>query len=556
MYKLLGLFLLMLAGDIYSLGDQRAILSSQATQGLRWNGSAQITSEKFEITVFEDYLDIEVEWVIQVGGNNRPQIPLSLEIIGDVYLLEKSSVVGMILWNGNDILEAKLKTSESAREEYEEVVDRNVLEWPERPKDPVLFEKITDDQYRISIFPVNYNGSRKLRFRYLVPASFTEGKNKIDFPYAFSTNPEYTVKASDDLKGFAFEMTNGITNEFENSSLNLNTSVYNVLRFNGSGDRIGWIIPRLKKEIEGSVFYIGGFERPGFSGEMLKLIGMAPRGMLLSLKDKYEGDFDLYMSITNNSDSLKTKINFNAQDPQDTYYVVTAYSKAQMRKGVIWSIYLNGELQEEFVEIPSVITMQEGLNYARVTGAGAFYPMAQTMPTSIASKLGFVDTRYALLAVEDDVMNYIEAEKYAQSGVPTLDLEDIFPSDEEQNAIPVADWINRNYEYQTEPWILSTWEDTSPVNQIQDLAENGIQFRIFNGVLSITIADWRLEQNDPIFIVIYDIRGNVVAEWVVDWVNNTSQITWNPENEGLVSGMYLLRIRTSDVNVTRSILLK
>ena len=56
--------------------------------------------------------------------------------------------------------------------------------------------------------------------------------------------------------------------------------------------------------------------------------------------------------------------------------------------------------------------------------------------------------------------------------------------------------------------------------------------------------------------MLYDIRGNVVAEWVINWLNNARKITWNPKNEGFVTGMYLLSIRISDVHVTKSILIK
>jgi len=163
MFKSVIIIGLIFVVQVFSIGMQRAIFSSQATQGLRWNGTAKIIEEKFDITVFADYLDVEVEWIIEVSGSSRPQEDNSLEIVGNIDLIKNSTVVGMILWNGGDILEAKLKTSSSARKEYEEVVDRNVTAPPPRPRDPVLLEKTGDDRYRISVFPVDYNGNKVYR---------------------------------------------------------------------------------------------------------------------------------------------------------------------------------------------------------------------------------------------------------------------------------------------------------------------------------------------------------------------------------------------------------
>jgi len=274
---------------------------------------------------------------------------------------------------------------------------------------------------------------------------------------------------------------------------------------------------------------------------MIKLIGMAPGAMLSTLARKYENNFQLFVTLTNNTDSIKTEIKFDMHNPGDTYYTIRAYTREPIRNGIIWSIYSGDLLREQFVEFPTLIELENGLNYARVIGSGPFHALAGYVPTSLASTLGFIDMRYALLALEDDVMNFTEANRYENAGVPTLGPEDIFPSDEEILALPVNQLIN---------------QDEAVISVNAQLAEKGIRLHITEGVLTINIEDWRLVQNDPITIVIYDIRGNVVAEWTINWLNNPNQISWSPEKAGLVTGMYLLRITSADVNVTKSILVR
>lgn len=74
-----------------------------------------------------------------------------------------------------------MKTKDFARKQYEEVVDRNSTV-PPRPHDPVLLELVGDNNYDISIFPLGWGGTRKLRIRYLIPSI----GNTTGYPYAFS----------------------------------------------------------------------------------------------------------------------------------------------------------------------------------------------------------------------------------------------------------------------------------------------------------------------------------------------------------------------------------
>ena len=64
----------------------------------------------------------------------------------------------MLLWNGSQILKAKLKDRQLAREQYEDVVDRQKIV---PPRDPALITYEGGGVYGIQIYPARLNESRK-----------------------------------------------------------------------------------------------------------------------------------------------------------------------------------------------------------------------------------------------------------------------------------------------------------------------------------------------------------------------------------------------------------
>jgi len=55
--------------DAQAFGLQHGLFRSQSTQGNPWKGKATIIQEQFNITVYADYLDVEMDWVFEVTGN-------------------------------------------------------------------------------------------------------------------------------------------------------------------------------------------------------------------------------------------------------------------------------------------------------------------------------------------------------------------------------------------------------------------------------------------------------------------------------------------------------
>ena len=143
----------LLLSGAHAIGLQHGLFRSQSTQGTPWQGTAEITREHFAVTVYPDYLDVELEWEFTVGGTAPAEYADALEIVGNLNLVHNSVVVGMITWYKDMVLKGKLKTNDVAREQYEDVVQRS-SDAPPPPRDPVLLERVRDDNYDISIFPV------------------------------------------------------------------------------------------------------------------------------------------------------------------------------------------------------------------------------------------------------------------------------------------------------------------------------------------------------------------------------------------------------------------
>jgi len=397
-------------------------------------------------------------------------------------------------------------------------------------------------------FPVTWGSTRKLRFRYLIPAQTVNGKNKFGYPHAFTSNAIVKIKKGYGVSAYEIGFSNSPSLSISQNLFFMDNTEYSLQYFSKNGlQHLDYITPHLKNDLGGSLLYIGNFEMPGMRGEMMKLVAKAPKSMLERLAEKYENNFTLDVTLTNNTDSITKPVKVNL-GTSDVYYEIRAYSNEPIRNGVLWTVKVNNAIVDKFVEMPTVIHMIDGIQYARVMGAHTFYPMASTMPVSMASTLGFIDEKYALLALEEDVLDFPLSFMYRQRGVPGLHFEDIFPEEADIGFVSSEKWLQENP-------VVTTANDLM-VLDIVKLAEAGIRFHISNGILTINIADWRLAQNEPITIVIYDIRGNIVAESTINWINNVGQITWNPKKAGLVTGMYLLRITSADVNVTKSILVK
>ncbi len=156
---------------------------SQVTRGWSMESDGEIVDENIKATIYPTHLDVTVEQKIRPGNfwNNLSEDQNStIEMVGTLNLPKDAVITGALIWNGNDILKAKLRSSSEAREKYEQVVERNL---ETTPRDPILLEKTGENTYEFAVYPFNINQIRKIRYRYTVPVRLEKGQYYAELPY-------------------------------------------------------------------------------------------------------------------------------------------------------------------------------------------------------------------------------------------------------------------------------------------------------------------------------------------------------------------------------------
>jgi hypothetical protein len=537
-----------------AIADQSASFMWQATQGFATQGSSDVVVEHIDITIQPDHLDVEHELEIAVRyGWETPGYPNSLEIKGNLEMAKGTVVTGLLLWNGNTILKGKLQTKIKGRGLYEEVVDRNVKD-PPRPRDPAILEKTGENSYALSIFPVSINGSRKLRFRYLIPSNFQDGAHRIAFPYAFSRLATVSVKGGPGTLGYALTSlrANGTETTVKNEDavstpLKLDPEAYQqFLPYNywggtGSGAWLRYITP-LFGSAEGSHVCLGSMkDAKGTEGHVAHFVFRPPADFTdLSPGDKTR----IVAVITAGADTVKKEI--NGVDPaKQGAEELRIFSRAELDEGITWRIYTNDIITQEVTEKPLAITMEDGGQYARSFGSTPFYPLAKTMPPSLASAWGFIDAKYALLALEHDSLKAAAAREYAKAGVPPLDPEDIFPEDGEPDSIPLSAWmIQKN---------LNRDDLLQPLAIAAIGAPAGIRWLFRDGNVIVEIDKATLARG--LRVSLHGLDGKLLKQWGAEEMSR-GRLAWSPREASYGAGICLIRIVSGSKAYSARIILR
>jgi hypothetical protein len=157
-----------------------AILTSTAFAQVNWqtthttnngfnSGLCELTTASLRVKVFPAFLDVEEDVEIApVGIVDIGNDPKTLEIVGTFSLPSGSAITGALLWDGTRILEGKLLDRGMADSLYESMVERNSIP-PIRPRDPLIIESLSKDNYRFRIYPAEPGRARHMRLRYQLP---------------------------------------------------------------------------------------------------------------------------------------------------------------------------------------------------------------------------------------------------------------------------------------------------------------------------------------------------------------------------------------------------
>jgi hypothetical protein len=522
--------------------EQSADFQWQATQGMASSGSVRMVKEKITITVQPDHLDVEheMELVTQVSWG-EPEFRHSLEILGNLFMEKKAVFTGLLLWNGEKILKGKLQTREMARRKYEEVVERNVKN-PPPPRDPAILEKVSENEYRLSIFPVSLNGFRRIRLRYLIPSQLSEGQQSMPFPNAFSGIASVTVRGGVGLNGYAIVSKNAEnqtrsvkTEDGVTAPITLDPVAFNQFQpwFFISRDAfsIRHITP-LFGTSKGSRLVMGseeiGLGNGWSNGFAAHLIFQIP-SEIADLPS--QSRTQILAKIRTETDSIQKELVIDSTRP-GIIEELRVFSRSAFKKEIVWQAYSEDKLITEVIETPTTATVQDGLQFFRTFGNLPFYPMVKSLPTALAPAWGFIDARYALLALEQDTLPSALASEYAKAGVPGLNATDIFKEDGDLDSLPISAWLMQKN---------IVLEDLLKPVSVRVLAglPKGIRWSFQDGSIHIHV-DASMRAGD-IRIHLYGMDGKKLKQWVAGDLHSGS-VHWNPKANGYAQGQALLRI--------------
>lgn len=537
--------------EVHAVGYQHGVFRSQATQGPKWTGTATIIEERFVITVFPDYLDVEMDWEFAIGGTKPEQYEKALEIVGNINLEAGASIIGLLAWYQGKILKGKLKSTEHARKDYEEVVDRN-SPVPPKPRDPVLversFHKDLRDNYDISIFPVEWGGTRKVRIRYLVPAT----AGCAGYPHAFTQQAKVVVKLGHGIEGYLLHTQNHIVHRHEVPSLELHTTglqltpqSWNYLSANSPR----WIQPILPFGRR-SLLFKGPFSGRGVAGLLTHAYLKRPAALLEGVAST--ANLRVFATLRSGPDSLVKEVHALDLDTtsEATMETLRIYSHLHLDDSISWSLHSNGALVKTLVERPIVIAVNEGLQYGRTFGMVPFYPLAKTMPRSLGVVWGFVDDWYSLVALETDALPDSIAARIAEGGLPALEPTEFHPEKDENYAVPTVDWIRTR---KLDPQSL-LGRQTPRVSILPPTLPPGIRLALRNGRFLLRIDQEILRGAQDLECSIHGLDGRLIRKWRrADLGSGT--LSWSPEDAALGPGTFILKIDLGQVRFTKALIL-
>jgi hypothetical protein len=271
----------------------------------------------------------------------------------------------------------------------------------------------------------------------------------------------------------------------------------------------------------------------------------------------------------------------------------------------------------EYVESPRIVAMDDGTQYARLIGASSYLvPLAGQMPSSIASTLGFIDSAYSLVALEQDALPVALARQYDAQGVPLLDPGDIFPATNERTNIPVDQWLiahppqsmAHNFYLpstgnQCSRIMFYAWEDKAgslnflvapnaavpvlttparlampqvspiyyqtasssgypdysdavavlPGNQ-QASRGDAVKLVVRNGSCVLDLQGPWIDKDGQVRVLLYDFLGRVVGAWNVAASASHTRLSIGPRS--LPWGTYVIRIHGNNIDYTRRVLIR
>lgn len=557
--RALILAVLLCAGAAQAIGYQHGIFRSQATQGDPWTGTATIVDEHLSVVVHRDYLDVELEWTFEVGGAPPAEYQDALEIVGNINLEHNSALIGMVVWYKDMLLKAKLKHNRIAREEYEEVVDRDA-DVPPPPRDPVLIEYRYDDNYDIAIFPVEFGGTRRLRMRYLVPVEESYyGVLQAGFPNAFTQEASAVIVRGGDIDGFTLmDRRNGSISTHDEDTVSM--SGPSLTAYYWSGESLGGVAPILPSVPEGQPttmvlsrlfsLPIGGWLTVVRDFDLDAVLEQATAEAPILSDPSSMDRVGIYALVTSDAGACSTGVVTTPQElAQHTEGLrwtrsLLVHSSDRAAPRITWHVTVNDTLVYEYRERPRLLIDLDGDIPVRIAGArGRLLSLDGELPENMAVSVGYVDTDYGLLALEEDALPSYLARRYEDSGVPPVRAEDIFvlEDDLEMQA------SNRTFEENA----FAVHTTHAPADRLSAAGLlQALRLEVLNGTIRIYLGAGQLPADGDMEIAIYSLTGRLLKRWRSGELHDVQRLEWQVRG---AAGSVLLVVRAGGEMVSRTV---
>lgn len=503
------------------------LFPTMALSQIRWqtthvgtsSGDCQLVSTRLAFTINEFCVNVEEEAVIAAVGRVTWGDSTTLEIFGTFTVTPGTCVRSMLLWNGTQILKAKLLDKNLANKQYEDVVDRDTIKPVVVVRDPSLIEYLGNNVYRFKIYPVAINKSRRIRILYTVPFSLVNDGPRFKVNTAFTvgaalnTPTVVPIEIRRPSESVGFYIINygtvnklvqyGATYEIPYADITYKPTSSSALTF-----RTVSLIPDSVACMMAYTSVVGS----GYTAGNYTAVFVRPPEQVKTIAQTLatSGGGSIEAMVTAGAKMYIT--DFNSK----LFLGVYLKSLLEWDSKVAWTVYNSTghiELQCNQTCSPksgpssdSLLPLIWGSKYTFLEKQG-----------DVGGLYGFVDSRMSLLALESDVLPTAEAALLEDEGIPVLKPTEILLDTSKIPAVPKDDAI---FEY-----------NTRIVNMLkqQFLA---FECMIVNRLLRLTFDNLI---NRVIKISLYDIRGRLLQSWDNVMVRNGRvELSMPPQARGCV----------------------
>jgi hypothetical protein len=475
-------------------------------------GPCRLVSEKIRITVYPFFVELEEEAVLAPVGSVGNGDSSTLELFGDFALTRGAALRSFLLWEGGNILKAKLVDRVAADSAYEAIVDRSNPQ-PAR-RDPAEIAYRGNNTYHFRIYPVAINGSRKIRVLYSMPYTIYAMGPEFTINSVFtmgacqsSTQVPVEIRKAPGVPG-NYLISYGSVKETIEFGATYQVETGALHGFSGWGyDESGnWTFRKvnplsiLPDSAFGGVAFAATVDSGPTQGHYTAVFAAPPDTVLAVLRE-YSTSPQLCLHMDINAGGRLYSGDFERFDRYngfvyDGYAGMYVKSAEAWDSTVTWRVFIS-KMGSSIFDCKVKFSPQSDSTVKRILPLiwAAKYSLVEESG-NLGALFGFVDRRMALLAREQDALGASDKALYEESGVPPLTPGDILVK---ASDIPPAPQDNVILEKET--GVLKVAPCVKPSFSIAVKSNRRVALS-FNARMTA-----------PIKAMLYDVSGRLLETW-------------------------------------------